>query len=230
MRSRPLCTVFVALLALSLFNSSALAGSHLWRFNEIFSNADGTIQFVELKESMGANNETFIGNKDITSAATGHSFIFPSNLPCSNCTANKHLLLATQSFADLPGAPTPDFIIPEGILPLFATDSDTLTYWTYTLATWSYEGVPTDGINSLNHGESSDTIAVNSPTNFNDESGSVVVPCNPADLDASGDVGVTDLLQLIGAWGPCDCPEDLNADHMVGVEDLLALLANWGPC
>ncbi len=51
-------------------------------------------------------------------------------------------------------------------------------------------------------------------------------------LDASGDVGVKDLLILLGTWGPCppkaDCPADFDGNDAVGVSDLLALLANWG--
>ena len=56
----------------------------------------------------------------------------------------------------------------------------------------------------------------------------------PADLDASGDVGVKDLLFLLGAWGPCppkgDCLADFDLSGDVGVKDLLFLLGNWGPC
>lgn len=53
-------------------------------------------------------------------------------------------------------------------------------------------------------------------------------PGIPGDLDGDGVVGVSDLLQLLGAWGACDCPEDLDDDGFVGVSDLLTLLANWG--
>jgi probable HAF family extracellular repeat protein len=53
----------------------------------------------------------------------------------------------------------------------------------------------------------------------------------PADVDDSGDVGVQDLLAVLGAWGPCAlCPEDVDGDGEVGVGDLLLLLSNWGPC
>jgi len=53
----------------------------------------------------------------------------------------------------------------------------------------------------------------------------------PGDLDGSGDVGTTDLLQLLAAWGPCDdCDEDLDGSGEVGTTDLLELLAAWGPC
>ena len=53
----------------------------------------------------------------------------------------------------------------------------------------------------------------------------------PGDLDGSGDVGVRDLLILLGAWGPNQGhPADLNGDGDGGVKDLLVLLGNWGPC
>ncbi len=58
-------------------------------------------------------------------------------------------------------------------------------------------------------------------------------PC-PADFDNSGEVGVKDLLFLLGAWGPCpkkgDCLADFDGSGDVGVKDLLFLLGTWGPC
>jgi hypothetical protein len=55
-------------------------------------------------------------------------------------------------------------------------------------------------------------------------------PC-PADLDGDGEVGITDLLALLAAWGPNPGhPSDLDGDGQVGITDLLALLALWGPC
>ena len=59
------------------------------------------------------------------------------------------------------------------------------------------------------------------------------LPC-PGDLDDDGTIGVSDLLALLAAWGPCanqkGCPEDLDDNSVVGLSDLLTLLANWGPC
>ena len=56
----------------------------------------------------------------------------------------------------------------------------------------------------------------------------------PWDLDASGDVGVLDLLVLLANWGPCPtkCPPmcGFDGDCIIGIFDLLILLANWGPC
>ena len=55
-------------------------------------------------------------------------------------------------------------------------------------------------------------------------------PC-PWDLDGSGDVGVKDLLILLGEWGPNPGhPADFDGSGDVGVKDLLILLGNWGPC
>ncbi len=55
---------------------------------------------------------------------------------------------------------------------------------------------------------------------------------DPADIDRDGVVGVSDLLILLGAWGPCPappapCPADIDGDGSIGVTDLLALLAAW---
>ncbi|MBT8486533.1 MAG: hypothetical protein KJO43_13210 [Phycisphaerae bacterium] len=53
----------------------------------------------------------------------------------------------------------------------------------------------------------------------------------PADLDSSGDVGFTDLVSVLAAWGPCaGCPQDFDEDGIVGFTDLLTVLASWGPC
>jgi hypothetical protein len=54
-------------------------------------------------------------------------------------------------------------------------------------------------------------------------------PC-PADLNGDATVDVTDLLQLLGAWGTSGGPADLDADGVVNVGDLLILLGDWGAC
>ncbi len=59
------------------------------------------------------------------------------------------------------------------------------------------------------------------------------LPCL-ADIDGSGDVGVKDLLFLLGAWGDCPakgpCLADFDDSGDVGVKDLLFLLGAWGDC
>jgi hypothetical protein len=62
---------------------------------------------------------------------------------------------------------------------------------------------------------------------FDDPVGEVVY----GDLEGNGSVGITDLLELLAAWGDagdqCNLA-DLDLDGEVGITDLLALLANWG--
>ncbi|MHC4080429.1 MAG: hypothetical protein ACYS15_00820 [Planctomycetota bacterium] len=51
------------------------------------------------------------------------------------------------------------------------------------------------------------------------------------DIDGSGDVGVTDFLEMLAAWGfNPGHPADLDRDTFVGITDFLLLLAYWGPC
>ena len=53
----------------------------------------------------------------------------------------------------------------------------------------------------------------------------------PWDLDGSGDVGTSDLIQLLGAWGTDpDGPPDFDGNGNVGTEDLIELLGAWGRC
>ena len=67
-------------LLLGLAGGPALAGSHLWRFRELFSNADGTVQFIEMQECCGGDSEMGLQNLWVNSESTGKTFIFPSNL------------------------------------------------------------------------------------------------------------------------------------------------------
>ncbi|MFK7962297.1 MAG: hypothetical protein AB8G96_17440 [Phycisphaerales bacterium] len=59
----------------------------------------------------------------------------------------------------------------------------------------------------------------------------VILPATPpADINGDGAVDLTDLLTVLGSWGPCaECPADVNADGVVDIGDLLALLAAWDP-
>jgi len=53
----------------------------------------------------------------------------------------------------------------------------------------------------------------------------------PGDVNGDGAVNVTDLLNLLSAWGVCPamppCPADVDGDGTVSVTDLLTLLGNW---
>lgn len=173
-------TLAVGLVA-SSSGASAFSASHLWVVNEVFSNADGTIQFIELWECCGSSAEVLLAGNKLTSDVNGSVFVIPSNLAGS--TANRHLLFATQSFARLPGAPTPDYIIQERF---FAVEGDKIWYGpvqNYDSFTFGPGDLPTDGrlsIHVTDFGSDTFTTEVNSPTNFAGQTGSVSVEAIPA--------------------------------------------------
>jgi hypothetical protein len=75
------------------------------------------------------------------------------------------------------------------------------------------------------------TVDILSGTIYNDLSISSVPPPCYADITNDGIVDVSDLLEVIGAWGYCfECPADINQDSLVDVTDLLEMVAAWGSC
>jgi hypothetical protein len=148
---------------------AANATFHLNQITQLYSNTDGTVQFIELKAYAGG--QQFLAGHTITSSqgAASHSFAFPSDLPGDTAvttsdgyggvfTTYKSFLIGTQGFAAL-GAVTPDYIVPNGFL--FTTNGK-VTYGEGA-DTLSYTSLPTDGKQALNR---NGTTSVNSPTNF----------------------------------------------------------------
>ena len=137
---------------------------HAYRINELYSSADGKVQFIELNVG-SADRESFWQGVSIISSSNGvtHSFTFPSNLP-STATSNTSVLIATQGFDDL-GIVSPDFIVPDGFLFLAG---GTLNYGGVDVVT--YAQLPIKGSFSVNRaGE----LATATPTNFAGVQGSV---------------------------------------------------------
>lgn len=130
---------------------------HLYQINELYSNADGSVQFIELAVGP-SNGENFLAGHSITvsQGGTSHSFTFPTDLP-SQLTANTKVLIATQGFADL-GIVSPDYIIPANFL---FTGGGTVNYAGVDAV--NYPQLPTDGVTSLNRGVGA---AISSPTDF----------------------------------------------------------------
>lgn len=172
---------------------SARAGAHTWRIAEIFTNADGTVQFVELFCVTGSS-ENFVGGLQVTTGT--NTFTFPGNLAGS--TLNKRLLLATDAFTALPGAPARDYAIPSNF---FAVGGGfTIRYnpgGNYDSNVVPAAAIPTDGVHSLtwttfNGGNTADTFVTNlpnSPTNYAGATGSVNAGCSDADGDGYGNPG-----------------------------------------
>ena len=73
---------------------------HQYRIDELYSNASGTVQFIELSVDY-YDDESYWSGVPLTTTRNGitHTFRFPSNLP-SEDTANTTVLIATQGFGN----------------------------------------------------------------------------------------------------------------------------------
>ena len=92
----------------------------------------------------GTPNETGLPGQTLSSNA--NNLVIPGP-PLTPPTTNMTYLLGTAAFAALPGAPTPDAILPDNF---FSTGGDTITYGVWDSFTFGAGVLPTDGINSLN--------------------------------------------------------------------------------
>jgi len=81
--------------------------------------------------------------------------------------------------------------------------------WTMgtTDSAWTYSGWNIDDIEILSSG------------------GAGVV----GDINCDGIINVTDILLVVGGWGPCNdhCAEDIIPDGTINVLDLLHVIGNW---
>jgi hypothetical protein len=166
-------------LAMSTFASPAMSGSHLWRFSEFYSSPDRSVQFIEMAENFGADNETQILAHwfETDSYNSDHSEILGANLVGS--TAHKKFLVGSVSYAALPGVPAPDYIIPDGAIN---PAGDTIVWWFYQTIVIPPGVMPSDGVMSITVDDPlvpSYTVGVNSPTNFAGETGIINEPPPP---------------------------------------------------
>ena len=137
----------------------AQAAFHLFAIAEVYSNSDGTLQYVVLREMTGSNGENqWLGNKFETTNAAGikKEITFGANLPSSS-TASRSVLLATAGFAALGVAP--DYTIPDRFVP---TDGGRLQYAGFTDQI-TIPPLPVDGATAINRNGGAVTPA---PKNF----------------------------------------------------------------
>jgi hypothetical protein len=142
--ARPVRATALALLLLALTCGVARATSHTFRIETIYSNADGSVQYVVLKESAGLDGQRSLAGNTLTSTHAGitKTVTFPVDLP-SAATANRRVLVATPGFAALALVP-PDYTMPAQFL---ATDAGAVAYAAVDQVT--YGALPTDGRNAL---------------------------------------------------------------------------------
>jgi hypothetical protein len=161
------------------------AAFHLWNISEVYSNADGSVQFIELFTT--SNSQQFVINHQIIT--NSNTFTFPANSPSP--TANHRLLIATPGFALLPGAVVPNYTLP--VTNFFNPASDTINF--VGADSVNVSGAPTDGIMSLHYPAA--VVAANSPTNYAGQAGSLDLSISPGlagDYNDDGAINAADYV------------------------------------
>ncbi|HEY3179657.1 MAG TPA: sialidase family protein [Casimicrobiaceae bacterium] len=159
------CACVVALVAASV----ARADFATFVIDEVYSNADGSVQYVVLREAQGVNGGNLLAGRTLTATHAGVSkaFMFPTDLPTAT-TANQRVLIGSNGFAALSPI-APDYQMPDRFLP---TDGGTVTYAGVDQIT--YAALPVDGSNALRR---SGAVGANLATNFAGQT--FAVPANP---------------------------------------------------
>ena len=202
----------------------AFASFHLIQINEVFSNADGSIQYVELIAR--ANNQTNLGPTRIVARDAANEtetvlFDFVANYAWSN---GQTLLVATPGFEAAAGF-APDFVMPANSLiftpdgrVLFRRDTtaavDSVAFGDFTGNNGTFgnpaPALPLDGVHSLTR--------INTSTD--NEIAWAVMVNSPRRTD-----GTTTTLNPDP--GP-NCPGDLNGDGVIDFDDLGIVLSGFG--
>ena len=163
----------ILMLALSFASNATY---HLFRITQVYSNADGTVQYILLTATSGG--QQYITGKNIKSSqgSVTRTYTFTKDLPDDTAmmemggsdgyggyyggtSSYRTFLIATQGFASL-GIVAPDYIVPDGFL---FTSNGTINYADGSDLI-NYSSLPTDGVTAMNRGGS---IGMNSPQNFN---------------------------------------------------------------
>jgi hypothetical protein len=248
----PLCLrTGAALLALVCSPMPLASGAfHLWHVKEVFTNASGSVQFIEMFNSF--DGENFVTGFTLESNSDGviKNFVFPGD-PDGD-TGGKHLLIATPGFGALAGAVTPDFTfdesdsVPPLTLPFFNPNATNITItFLGSGDALSFTGAefPKDGINSLEDSNatgfpflSTPNIGadVNSPTNFDDEEGEVNLstPSPTGDYNGNNVVDAADYAvwrkTLGGTASPAGSGADGDSSGTIGPGDYTYWRARFG--
>ena len=208
-------------LPLLIFGNQSKASFHLWDISEIYSNSDGTIQYIELETTF--DNQGLLSGHSITANSDGNVVTYNITTDVSNSTANQKLLFGTAALSAQIGGVTPDYIIPDlffgrnaGSIIINFANADTVTF--------SGNDIPTEAHLAL---DDSLAVVLNTPTNFAGEMGALsdvifigdfeVCPLAYPDLDSDqyGDMNDQGTamchLQVDFVYNNLDCDDgDLN--------------------
>jgi hypothetical protein len=201
MQSRKRLLSLVGMVAIVMMAAPAGAGSHTWWISEVYSkDATGTIEFIESWEFANEAGEVNVQTHFITSLTKSYDIPPPALAPPTNL---KFLLFATAGFAALPGAPTPDYIIPDNFFSLLG--ADTISYSGVAGTSYAAGQLPLNGVNSWNKppsGGGPNFSAPATPTNY---AGATFAPPGTSGLKVAKVPGFPDGSRLQLTWNAGVC-------------------------
>jgi hypothetical protein len=167
--------ILASVTLLTAYTPSAKAAFHLWQITQLYSNASGTLQFIEMQDlpsndPFGFQNSVNGMSIQIVSGVNSNTFTIPGSPTLGGNTINHHLLFGTAGI-QAAGGPAPDFTLPDNFL---FTGGGTINYFAIGSGT-SYTALPSNGVSSYSFPGGS-TIVTNVATNYSGAFGTVGVP------------------------------------------------------
>jgi hypothetical protein len=158
-------------MATATWSQQAWATFHLWKIDQVYSNAGGSVQYVDFVLPSAGDDEQFLSGHQLKAGLNNNTLTFGTDLPAVP-VAGQHFLVATPGFAAISGV-IPDYTLP--VAPFFNASGDTLNY--AFVDSFTFGALPTDGVHALNRDNST---SINAPTNFAGQVGFVPEPSSLA--------------------------------------------------
>jgi serralysin len=222
-------------IALSLGGASptARAAFHLWQIQEVFTNASGTVQFIEMHD----NNLGETSTNGFTLSANSDGNVKTIALTTLAHPTPGSLLFATSGFGSLAGGVTPDFTFSSA--PFFNPNATNISIsFSGSGDSISFTGasLPKNGINSLTdtnlYAAQNLVSGTNSPMNLLGNLGSVNVPPPSGDYNGNHtvDAGDYDIWRktLNNSVSPAGSKADGDSSGTIGPGDYTYWRARFG--
>lgn len=229
-----LCLITGAALFVILAGPNPFAHSavHLWQVREVFTNAAGTVQFVEMFDT--SPGETLTQGSILRANSDGviKDFIFPQNL--TKDTFNKAMLISTSDLGLLPGGVVPDFRFSQSSTPFTGqfinpnAANISITFFA-SGSSMSFTGaqLPKNGVDSIKAGN---VVSGNSPQNLDSNLGALVPPTG--DYNKNNTVDAADYAiwrkTVNNSISPAGLGADGDASGAVGAADYTFWRARYG--